>query len=199
MFKSKRPKAENQAEEIFQKQKNIQKRLENIKNESSAFILSVNGLKNALKRFEVPKLPFEKRYEKAKGDLLAVYSNENLDTLLKEITEELCGLVPLNDYVIMGFIKRGISNWQIKTSTPILALTKMDPYEKLQVISDILTFASSHMVRAIYSPDMRWKEQMKLKLFHRALETYEEVMSAQDLLVTHQDFSNLHVEKINWI
>ena len=116
----------------------------------------------------------------------------------KEIAEELCGLVPLNDYMIMGFIKRGIINWQIKTNTPILAFTKMDPHKKLQVISDILKFASSHMVRGIYSSDMLWKEQMKHKIFHSALETYEEVISAQFLLDTNQEFSELDTEKTNW-
>ena len=135
MYEPKRHKPEKHPDKVLQNQKNIQNRIENIKNQNSNFIISLNNLKNALKGFQTRKLSYEQHYQKAKKDLFGIHLDYNLDTLLKEIAEELCGLVPLNDYMIMGFIKRGIINWQIKTNTPILAFTKMDPHKKLQVIS----------------------------------------------------------------
>lgn len=198
MFKPKRHKPVTHNEDILHRQKKIQCRLGNINDRSLSIILSLNELNSVIKKYQIQEPSYEEKYSEAEKDLFGLFLDDNLEILIKEITEELCGLVPLHDYMIMGFIKRGIKKWQIRTSTPILAFKKMDPHEKFQVISDILAFTSLHMAKAIYSRDKQWKEQMKLKIFHCAIETYEEVISAQDLIDKNQEFSELHIETTEW-
>lgn len=168
--------------------------LKEVNDQNSLVRMSINDLNAALNWFKLDEPTYDEIFKMGISNLVHVLLSRSQEIILKEITEELCGFVPLHDYVIMGFIKRGITYWQSKTQKPIVSLLKVNSLENIQAMSFIFTYASCHISRAIYSQNKEWKEQLRRTVFLFAIERYEEAISVQNLIFNNPQLEKMYVE-----
>lgn len=172
----------------------LKNQLEEVIDQNSSVRMSLNDLNAALNWFKLDEPSYDEIFKIAISNLEHVLLSSSQEILLKEIAEDLCGFVPLHDYVIMGFIKRGIIRWQSKTQKPIVSLLKLNPLENIQAMSFIFTYAGCHICRAIYSRNKEWKEQLRRNIFLVAIERYEEAISVQNLINNNPQLEKMYVE-----
>ncbi|MHA1967172.1 MAG: hypothetical protein ACW964_05165 [Candidatus Hodarchaeales archaeon] len=172
----------------------LENQLGEVIDQNSSIRMSINDLNAALNWFKVDEPSYDEIFKIAISNLGYVLLSRSQEIILKEITKELCGFVPLHDYVIMGFIKRGIIMWQSRTQKPIVSLLKVNPLENIQAMSFIFTYASCHICKAIYSRNKEWKEQLRRKIFLLAIEYYEEAFSVQNLIFKNPQLEKMYVE-----
>jgi hypothetical protein len=185
-------KTDNHSEKILHCCQKLDKFLVKIKNQNLEFTSSLSDLNKALTWFRIREPSYEKLYQIAISNLRNVFLSDNQEFLVKEIAEEICGILPLHDSVVMGFIKRGIIKWQIEKNQPIITLTKMNPLDKLQTMSKILMYMSTHACKAIYSQDKKLKEHVEHEIFRLAIEYYEEAISAQNFILNFTEIEGLY-------
>ena len=187
------------SEKIFFYSEEVEKRLRSITTRTCSFKKSVNRLNEVLKWFKIDEPSYDETYQQAKLNLNYIFMSKEQEVMLNEIVEEVCALVPFHDYVISGFIKKGILNWQNNTRKPIFSLTRMNPLEKLQTMSNILMYMSTHICRAIYSPNKGWKEQLKSEIFRKAIECYEDYVMVQSLFLNNPSLEDLDSNQYNMV
>jgi hypothetical protein len=113
--------------------------------------------------------------------------------LFNELSQEISGMLPLNDYVIRGFIMRGIRKWQKNHSQPIMSLDKLDPTANLKAMAEIFDCAIKNMGNALFIHRKDEKEKILKEVFMKVLDFYEEVSSLQSL-VENPDPDKLYTE-----
>jgi len=179
------------SEKIFFYSEEVENRLRSITTRTCSIKKSINHLKEGLKWFKINEPSYDETYQKAKLNLNYIFMSKEQEVMLNEIVEEVCALVPFHDFVIRGFIKKGILNWQNNTRKPIFSLSRMNPLEKLQTMSNILMYMSTHICKAIYSPNRGWKEQLKSEVFRKAIECYEDCALGQNLFLNNPSLEDL--------
>ncbi len=172
----------------------MKRHLEEVIDQNSLIRQSISDLNAALNWFKVDEPSYEEIFKIAITNLRHVLLSRGQEIIIKEIANEICGFVPLHDYVIMGFIKRGIVNWQTKAKKPIISLLKANPLEKIQAMSFIFTYAGCKISRTIYSQNKEWKEQLRRNVHLVALERYEEAISVQNLIIKNPQLKRMYVE-----
>jgi hypothetical protein len=151
----------------------------------SNLVLMINSLNECLKRYKLPELSYEESLQKANSNIHHIVFLPKQSFILKELSQEICSVLPFHDYVIQGFIKRGIKKWQTDNNQPFMTLTRMNPVERLQAISEILGYATTLMSRALYQPNRKLKEIIIRNAFNIAIDYYEELISVSNMHDNH--------------
>lgn len=185
------------SEKIFFYSEEVENRLRSISTQTCSIKTAANRLNQVLKWFKIQGPSYDEIYHQTKSDPNYVFLSKEQKSMLNEIVEEVCAMVPFHDFVVRGFIIRGIINWQNNTRKPIFSLSRMNPLEKLQTMSKILTYMSTHICNAIYSPNKGWKEQLKSEIFRKAIECYEEYATAQNLFLNNPILEDLDFNHFN--
>ncbi len=184
-------------EETFTKMK---QQCEDMRFSILTFIQSLNSLKRELNFFSVVSESYEEKLHYASSNINSVFLTSEQEKIFRTICVELSAIVPLNDYIIMGFIKRTMKQWQIQQSRPIMDLQRIHIVERIKIVARIMENACSHMVRGFYHPNKEFKENLSRIAYVRAMDCYDEMLMlgkiATDLKPGNFD-SNIEVVDVN--
>ena len=130
--------------------------------------------------YKINPFSFEEIFELAKSDLNLIYLDTTQKMMLLDISREVCGIVPLHDFVIRGFILRAIVNWQMSYKQPIIVLTKMNRLERFKIGVGILNDAKNLISKGIYINTKKVKHLTICNMYQAMLDRYEELLSVQE-------------------
>ena len=145
----------------------------------SNIIVRMNNQIDSLNMFNLPDIPYEEKMKKALNNMNLLRLSLEQKIIFKELCQELAGILPFNDYIIMGFIRMGMKKWQKDHNQPFFTLIRKNSIERIQVMSQIFSHAFPRMQRAIYLPDKEKKAEMFAEIFRIAIECYEDLISLQ--------------------
>ncbi len=130
--------------------------------------------------YKINPFSFEEIFELAKSDLNLIYLDTTQKMMLLDISREVCGIVPLHDFIIRGFIFRAIRNWQMSCKQPIIVLTKMNRLERFKIGVDILNDAKNLISKGIYINNKKVKQLTICNMYQTMLDRYEELLSVHE-------------------
>ena len=110
----------------------IQLRLQEVKGNVINVLTESRELQKYISQFNLPPKSTEELISEAKKDLNLVFLTLEQKVIVNEICTEIAGFIPFNDYVIRGFINRGIREWQIIHNQPIAILSQMTRNEQFK-------------------------------------------------------------------